>query len=76
MIRSAKCRYIFHNRSRSKLNSEFILAVGNGLASAIHGVLLDHISREMSRIRASTGSALSLPLSPVSSDNWGQIILQ
>ena len=43
VIRSAKCRYIFHNRSRSKLNSEFILAVGNGLASAIHGVLLDHI---------------------------------
>ena len=43
VIKSAKSRYIFHNRGRSKLTGVFMLAIATGLATAVNGVLVDHI---------------------------------
>jgi hypothetical protein len=43
VIRSAKSRYIFHNRNRSWINEDFMLALASALVPAIGGALVDHI---------------------------------
>jgi hypothetical protein len=43
VIQSAKSRYIFHNRNRSRNNEEFMLALASALAPAVGGALVDHV---------------------------------
>jgi hypothetical protein len=43
VIRSAKSRYIFHNRNRKKVNEAFMLVLASALVPAVSGALVDHV---------------------------------
>jgi hypothetical protein len=43
VIRSAKSRYILHNRNRRRVNEEFVLSLASALVPAVCGALIDHV---------------------------------